>query len=158
MEDGADETPLEAEDRSARRKRRAFEVLTGAGFVATAASFLTDISASDVVAVAGGLASAGVVAAGIAAVNQLTRRTKLAGQIEMLQDMRREIVERAEHASPAERQENLKVVTEVVDPRLTASERRIARAGWRQGAVYAVLTAAVAVLLSVFSHWLPVFR
>lgn len=129
-------------------------LLTGAGFVATAASFVTDLSVTDVVAAAGGLAAAGVVFAGSSALKVLMRRRALAAQMEALEELRQEIAQPDVGASD----EALQPVYEKIDERTRELERRITKMGWRQGAVYAVFGAAVAVLIVVFGHYLPVIK
>jgi hypothetical protein len=44
------------------------------------------------------------------------------------------------------------------DARLKDAEQRMARTGWLQGAVFAAFGAAVAVLIVVLGHWLPIVK
>ena len=142
-------------DEEAQRTRLTVRLLTGVGFLATAAGFVTDLSLTDVVAVAGGLASLGVVTAGGAALSILLRRRSLSAKVEELQELRQEISvqDHKDIGDAAVRQ-----VDEVIDARIGELERRLSRAGWRQGAIFAVFGTAVAVLLIVFGHWLPTIK
>jgi hypothetical protein len=150
----SDDVAAAAGDLAGDRARSAVGLLTSAGFVAAAASFLTDLSVTDVVAATGGLAVAGVVFAGSSAVQVLVRRRALAAKVEALEELRHEIGEPGVGASD----EALRPVYEKIDARTKELEQRITRMGWRQGAVYAVFGAAVAVLVVVFGHYLPVIK
>jgi hypothetical protein len=46
----------------------------------------------------------------------------------------------------------------IIKSRLKEQERHMRRVGWRQGLVYAIFGAAVAVAVVVFSHLLPTIK
>jgi hypothetical protein len=147
-----DQEPDEKEAQGARLQVR---LLTGIGFLATAASFATDLSLSDVLAVAGGLVSIGVVTAGGAALTTLLRRRSLSAKVEELQEIRQEIsLQDHEKLDDA----TIRQLYEVIDARIGSLERNLGRTGWRQGAIFAVFGLAVAVLVVVFGRWIPTIK
>ena len=75
--------------------------------------------------------------------------------MEELQELRQEIsVQNHEEIGDAAVQQ----IDKVIDARVGELERRLSRAGWRQGAIFAVFGTAVAVLLIVFGHWIPTIK
>jgi len=166
-EDEDDEASPHDEDRSERPKAWVLGLVGASGLIASAASVFTDISLSDVIAVTGGLATAGVLSTAAAAVTVLVRRRSFAAQVEALEEVRQDIddlVETDEVRQDFDDRVRTEVRIELLklresnDARLEELERRMGRTGWFQGAVYAALGAAVAVLLIVFNHWVPVIR
>ena len=147
---------LQREDLSEQPRKRLVELLTGLGLAATTAGLLTDYSLSDVAAaITGGLVTVGVISAGAAALNELRRRWRSTGKVEALEELRQEINEQKDAGINSEA---LGPVLDRIDALIGQLERSSARMGWRQGAVYAIFTTAVAILLVVFSHWIPVVK
>jgi hypothetical protein len=110
---------------------------------------------SDVVALAGGLASLGVVSAGSAALSVLLRRRSLSAKVEELGDLKQKIA--GDKYSEISGEALVKML-QIIEARMQEQEQRMTRMGWRQGAVYTIFATAVAVLLVVFGHWVPLVR
>lgn len=167
-EDEPSGPPLDGSDVSERPKAWAAGILTVSGVLASVASFTGELGATDIVAdVAGGLATAGLVSTAIAAVTVLWRRRQLAGQVKARVEVRQDINDRVETAESradlgaavkAAVRAELLLLKEDNDARLKDAEQRMARTGWLQGAVFAAFGAAVAVLIVVLGHWLPVVK
>jgi hypothetical protein len=160
--------PPDSEALSGEPKAWAAGFLTVSGFLASVVSFTGELGATDLVAdVAGGLATAGLVSTAIAAVTVLWRRRQLAGQVKARVEVRQDINDRVKTAESradlgavvkAAVRTELLMLKEDNDARLKDAEQRMARTGWLQGAVFAAFGAAVAVLIVVLGHWLPIVK
>lgn len=145
----------QSEDTQAPAPTPTVNLLTGIGFLATAASFITDVSVTDIAAVSGGLISIGVVTAGGAAIRTLIRRRSLSAKVDELREVRHEIeVQKKEELDSATVQQ----FYEVLDARIGRLEKNIGKSGWRQGIVFAVFGLAVAVLVVMFGSWIPTIK
>jgi len=78
---------------------------------------------------------------------------ELTGRVAALDDLRQEIKEHQELAKISG--EATKALDQAMAARLREQERRIARVAWKQGAIFAVFGAAIAIALVVFGHLIP---
>ena len=155
----ADEDPPE------RPRSRNIGLLSLFGFLVSAVSFSTDASFSDIASIIAsrGLAVGGVVATGAAAVIVFRRLTAVAARAKAFREVRQEIDERVkveEARKDIDPRTLEEAVNELVRLRQIVEklERNGSRVGWIQGAVFAALTTAVAVLLIVFGRFIPLIK
>lgn len=83
-------------------------------------------------------------------------QTELSSRAVALEILRQEISDNEELARVTSQASA--AIDRLVESRNKEQERRIRRVGWRQGLVYALFGAAVAVAVVVFSKYLPVIR
>lgn len=83
-------------------------------------------------------------------------QTELSSREAALVSLRQDITDNEELARVTA--EASAALDRLVESRLKEQERRIRRVGWRQGLVYALFGAAVAVAVVVFSHYLPTIK
>jgi hypothetical protein len=155
------------EDEAVRPKARVVGLLSFFGFTASAsaAGIFADSSLSDIATVAAtrGLAIGGLAAAVAGAVIIFRQQVSKAARAKALKEVRQDFDDLVQ-AEKARQDIDPRVQTEVISKlvelgeRLDEKDRHSARMGWFQGAVYAALGAAVAVLLIVFSRWIPVIK
>jgi hypothetical protein len=83
-------------------------------------------------------------------------QTELSARAVALESLRQEISDNEELARVTS--QAAAAIDRLVESRNKEQERRMRRVGWRQGLVYAIFGAAVAVALVVFSHLLPTIK
>lgn len=81
-------------------------------------------------------------------------QTELSSRAEALEALRQEISDNEELAKVTAQESQ--AIDRLVDARLKEQERRMRRVGWRQGLVYAIFGAVIAVAVGVFSHSLQI--
>jgi len=83
-------------------------------------------------------------------------KEELTGRMKALELLRQQIDEN-EHLAEIS-SESAKAMDQVIVARIREQERRIRIVAWRQGIVFAVFGAAVAVAAVIFGHWLPTLK
>jgi chromosome segregation ATPase len=83
-------------------------------------------------------------------------QTEMTARMTALEELRRQIAanEELRKVSAAATE----ALDEIIEARMRQQERRITKLSWLQGALFAVFGASVAILVVVFSHFLPTIK